>query len=355
MPTPISRRKKIRDVKFDTRVNASLWLDKFLVGQDENTEPKPKQTHINDVAKINTPEIYPHFFKRWKKSLVSIGAKFKNFKVEGRMIVGLGAESVLETSIALHRTYGVPFISGSALKGLAASYANKCLGDDWRKGGKAHGFVFGSQDSAGFITFHDALLIPETEKNLHADIMTVHHGDYYGDKKDKQGNLLPPADWDSPVPIPFLSATGNYLVAISIVKGETQEETEILESWIEFVWQILVNALQEEGIGAKTSSGYGRGTLSELPLSEEEKHAANANLLEAGVNQLITEIQSAQGSGKEAKDKLKVIATKHINKGNMPDEYKQKLAKAMCEKVEALQLDLRANDWFTRVQERNKT
>lgn len=356
MPTPSSRRKNLSGIGFDPKVNASLWLDKFLIGQDENAEPKPKQIHINSIAKINTAEIYPQFFERWKKSLVSIRAKFKSFKVDGRMIVGLGAESVLETSISLHRTYGVPFIAGSALKGLAASYAAKKLEDEnWQKGGRAHELVFGSQDSAGFITFHDALLIPDTQQPLHADIMTVHHGDYYGDNRDTQGNLPPPADWDSPVPIQFLSATGTYLVAISIVKGETQEETEILESWVEFVWRILGNALQEEGVGAKTSSGYGRGTLSELPLSEEEKHAANANLLEEGVNQLIAEIQSVQGSGKEAKDKLKAIANKHINKGNLPDDYKKKLVQAICEKVEALQIDLSASEWFTRVKARNKT
>jgi hypothetical protein len=136
-------------------------------------------------------------------------------------------------------------------------------------------------------------------------------------------------------------------VAISGVEGA--------EDWVNFVFVILEKALQEEGIGAKTSSGYGRATLSELPLSEEEKHAANANLLEESVNQLVAEIQGVQGSGKEAKDKLKAIATKHINKGNMSDDYKLKLAKAMCEKVEALQIDLSATEWFTRVKGRNQT
>jgi CRISPR-associated protein Cmr6 len=344
-----TRRTSLQSVVFQNTSNASLWLDKFMEGQNvegerHNNDEEPfKNQLISEMAKTTTPDIYKSFYARWKGSLNAVGTKFKNLKVEGRMIVGLGAESILETSISLHRTYGVPFIAGSALKGLAASYADKNLEDkNWRKeGGRAHEFVFGSQGLAGFVTFHDALLIPETQKPLHADIMTVHHSDYYGNKN------VAPADWDSPIPIPFLSATGNYLVAISGVEGA--------EDWVNFVFVILEKALQEEGIGAKTSSGYGRATLSELPLSEEEKHAANANLLEESVNQLVAEIQGVQGSGKEAKDKLKAIATKHINKGNMSDDYKLKLAKAMCEKVEALQIDLSATEWFTRVKGRNQT
>jgi len=39
------------------------------------------------------------------------------------LVVGLGAESVLETSLTLHRIYGYPIIPGSALKGLARTLA----------------------------------------------------------------------------------------------------------------------------------------------------------------------------------------------------------------------------------------
>ncbi len=267
-----TRRISLQTFTREADSNAGLWLDKFIKGQiaeDErhgNDEKSFKNQLIVEVTTVETPDIYGEFFDRWQESLIAVGAKFKNFKVEGRMVIGLGAESVAETSIALHRTYGVPFIAGSALKGLAASYADKKLEDEnWRKGGRAHDFVFGSPDSAGFITFHDALLIPETRNPLHADVMTVHHSDYYGDKTDGRDNRLPPADWDSPVPIPFLSATGTYLLAISSIEGA--------ENWIEFVFAILEKALQEEGIGAKTSSGYGRGFFEKSKEDEAEEQA----------------------------------------------------------------------------------
>ena len=44
-------------------------------------------------------------------------------RAASRVIVGLGAESVLETSIRLHRVYGFPILPGSALKGLTRAYA----------------------------------------------------------------------------------------------------------------------------------------------------------------------------------------------------------------------------------------
>jgi CRISPR-associated protein Cmr6 len=48
--------------------------------------------------------------------------------VQGRLIVGLGGDNVLETGLTLHHTYGVPLIPGNALKGLAAHYCDQVWG-----------------------------------------------------------------------------------------------------------------------------------------------------------------------------------------------------------------------------------
>ena len=173
------------------------------------------------------------------------------------MIIGLGDESVLETAITLHRTYGVPYIPGSALKGLAATYARQRLGEAWQKdseASEAYKIVFGNTDDTGYITFFDALYIPGTgfkQKALYPDVIAVHHQKYYQDSNN------PPADWDDPNPVPFLTATGSYLIALA--GSELQEQ----EAWIEKTFAILRHALAEMGIGAKTSSGYGRLELEE--------------------------------------------------------------------------------------------
>ena len=143
--------------------NASLWLDKFIREQkSEGQESSAKQDLVTQVSAIKIPAIYEKFYTSvWQPSLNK--AEKRYIQIAGRMIIGLGAESVLEASITLHRTYGVPYIPGSALKGLAASYAHRFMNDDWRKEskntniGKAHELLFGSQASAGYVIFHDAL------------------------------------------------------------------------------------------------------------------------------------------------------------------------------------------------------
>ena len=144
-------------------------------------------------------------------------------------------------AITLHRTYGVPYIPGSALKGLAANYArNRLDPEEWGTDTEAYRTMFGDTSSASYITFFDALYVPGSghqHKPLWPDVITVHHPDYY------QGNK-PPADWDSPTPVSFLSATGTFLNAIG---GEAP--------WVEKAFEILGYALSEEGIGAKRPVG----------------------------------------------------------------------------------------------------
>ncbi len=210
------------------------------------------------------PGDYSRYFQRWRDSIQRLEpcTQTAEATVQGRMAVGLGAESVLETSITLHRTYGVPFIPGSALKGLAAAAAHKHLEDKeaWRKAGKegkpgpAHRILFGDQESSGYVTFHDALWIPEGESlPLDLDVMTVHHPEYY------RGDDVPPADWDSPNPVAFVTAKGRYLLAVT---GPDKE-------WTKTAMKILTEALQNDGIGAKTAAGYGRMSVPRPPEPEK--------------------------------------------------------------------------------------
>lgn len=105
-------------------------LDKFIISPDGDTkvdslkrgkkEITAKARLVEEVAAIPVSKEYEQFYKRWEEGLKKLKAVKKPVPVQGRMAVGLGDESVLETSVTLHRTYGVPYIPGSALKGLKA-------------------------------------------------------------------------------------------------------------------------------------------------------------------------------------------------------------------------------------------
>lgn len=230
-------------------VNTGLWLDKYILDLTKS-DANNFSNFLRDVSLHSTSTAYGPFFKRWTEMLGEFKATARKATVKGRMIVGLGDESTLETSIALHHTYGVPYIPGSALKGLASSYAHQKLSENWQKESVAHNIIFGNTDTAGYITFFDALYVPDSGHRgqaLYPDIITVHHQDYYN-----TGKNTAPADWDSPTPVPFLSATGSYLIALAAPDLPTNNE------WVQSAFNILEAALKEMGIGAKTSSGYGR-------------------------------------------------------------------------------------------------
>jgi len=248
-----SRRDKIdaiaRNLPTRRVHHASLWLDRYLKTQSRDDEAA-KTEHNKSVAAIVVPGFYGAFYRRWRQTLSDMApqVQMREAVASGRIVVGLGAESVLETSITLHHTYGVPYIPGSALKGLAAAYAHQRLQDDgWRKGGEYHTIMFGTTERSGYVTFFDGLYVPGTgveKRPLHADVMAIHHKSYY------DGTGKPPADWDSPTIVPFLSATGRYLIAIGGPVG-----------WANKALELLGLALNEMGVGAKKSSGYGRMTL----------------------------------------------------------------------------------------------
>ena len=245
------RRNSLSSMPVGQAEHPGLWFDKYLFKQLTKGESVPtgqKTPHrrlVEECAHIREPDSYGAFFSRWKAALTSLGACTKEAQVQGRLAIGLGDESVVETAITLHHTYGVPYIPGSALKGLAASFAHQHLGDpSWRQGGEAYQVLFGATEDAGFVTFFDALYVPGSGHKgqaLYPDVITVHHPDYYqqGDKG--------PADWDNPNPVSFLSATGKYLIALS---GPSE--------WVDAAFRILELALAQVGVGAKTSSGYGR-------------------------------------------------------------------------------------------------
>lgn len=182
--------------------------------------------------------------------------KLKDIKVDWRLVVGLGGGSVYETSMTLHHIYGIPYIPGSAVKGVTRSWIiAEVFNNKEETALKDPNFIeiFGNQKQQGKVIFMDAF--PGKPPTIEPDVMNPHYGDYYSKNEDR-GEPIPPADYLNPVPIFFLTVKeasfSFYLLAknkyASIFDNKIGDFT-ILE------W--LKKALIEHGIGAKTAVGYG--------------------------------------------------------------------------------------------------
>jgi len=270
----------LKDSRTNHGQHAGLLLQRYLcenaTGDDGNPDEKRAilQAAINAATDHGVRKLYEQAFKCWKNAVQQHGpqtVKTTELATPGRLIVGLGSENVLETGITLHHTYGMPMIPGSALKGLAAHYCDQVSGADdvkfrklasrddeaYRKyllgeGEKPednyHRLLFGNTDDSGCIIFHDAWYVPDSSDNPFVlDVMTPHHPKWLD-------GSAPPTDFDSPKPVPFLSVTGRFHIALSW-RGPDSNESE---KWIDLAIALITHSLADWGVGGKTSSGYGR-------------------------------------------------------------------------------------------------
>ncbi len=86
---------------------------------------------------------------------------------------------------------------------------------------------------------------PEEDPKIGLDIMNPHYPKYYSDNEA-------PSDWQNPVPINFLTvenATFNFALALN----KKEKDRKLLDTAVNW----LKKAIQEHGVGAKTSVGYG--------------------------------------------------------------------------------------------------
>lgn len=238
----------------------------------------------------NNPSFLQLFAQRWRATLQSIDARTFTLSATEKWVVGLGAKYTREAGLRLHHTYGFPFIPGSALKGMARAYATlsraeallsiirgrspldtteprdlleildkgkgykgaaaphveAVLGDDTLQGVLR---IFGTQHNAGSVVFYDA--VPDGDVRVETDLLNTHQPEYY----KNAGVRTPPADYQSPVPNYFLAVSPgtNFIFGLGPRSGADVVSTDLDQA---AVW--LVEGLRELGIGAKTTSGYGR-------------------------------------------------------------------------------------------------
>jgi CRISPR-associated RAMP protein, Cmr6 family len=262
-------------------------------GKDKRDEDVKKIDYINKFKeKVQKPEPPP-------KVEGYATEKFR-LKTAYRLVIGAGYPSFIENGFLFHHVYGIPYIPGETLKGLARtvfilSVADAIKGkfdpskieevlseeaeeeiseeakgilhqipdriniilDNYTIENPVETFrkIFGSKERRGQVIFFDAYPVDfNPSEHFEADIMNPHYGEYYQSQSEKEA----PADWLSPNPIHFLALKGGIVFEFNLGLAplepmEDNEEKLLLAT----ARKLLEVGLKNFGVGNKKRKGYG--------------------------------------------------------------------------------------------------
>jgi CRISPR-associated protein Cmr6 len=291
--------------------HVGVWLDRCYVGEkdlDDKDKTRRKELYARAVKALSLEKpavvTYKAFFERWKRELSQPGRMQRGVlvEIEARTRVLLhpaSNASVTDGSVLLHHTYGVPYLPGSGLKGLARAWLRRTVdlqereerknrhGETWKEMRSdardqeilraLFGYIPRKEDGAearsqgAVVEFLDALWVParpntergharpDTERGqwspLALDVVNPHQSSYYTGGEA-------PSDTNEPVPTHRLSiAPGTrFLVIVECVPMQDGKGAPVDgKAWVDYVLEkALKPALENIGFGAWTSAGYGR-------------------------------------------------------------------------------------------------
>jgi CRISPR-associated protein Cmr6 len=217
-------------------------------------------------------------------------------KLKGRLLLNLSDSLIQNAGICLDRHTGLPYIPGSAVKGVArhAALARLDAGDwsirefmsvfgvseaDFKPQGDLSRFAEDVPKEEwlqkGGIDFLAAN--PITEPRIVVDISTVHHGEYYQSGKTAKLSVEKP----KPNSFPAVEAGAEYAFSV-VLNGMGTVDSALFSK----VRSVLVEAIAVHGIGAKTGAGYGwfedmtteveRRVQDEIERKRQKQQAADA-------------------------------------------------------------------------------
>lgn len=205
--------------------------------------------------------------QQFAEMLSQRGAQVVYAELGGRLIINLSDSLIQNAGICLDRHTGLPYIPGSAVKGVTRHVALDHLrkGDlsisdfvaifgsaesDFKKSGELSKFADSLEKGAvvrkGGIDFLAAYPFGR-EPQIAVDIVNVHRPDYYG-----SGNTADLAK-ERPRPNTFPTVDCGARFAFCAVKNAIGIDLELFKRVRDF----LVEAITIHGIGGKTGSGYG--------------------------------------------------------------------------------------------------
>ncbi|NDP59531.1 MAG: type III-B CRISPR module RAMP protein Cmr6 [Oxalobacteraceae bacterium] len=316
MSLPIYRMmKEEHPNRIDPEGNVGLWFTRFYSAFDA-TWKVGDEGKGNWIRTVEGPRgdraVLEAAANRSSMLGKALGAEVADFKTDWHFATGLGLSHPVENGFTWHHTLGLPYLPASGVKGLLRGWveawvehpdvaARDAVISRWF--GAAKG-TEGQVEGAGGLIFFDA--IPTQPVTLACDVMTPHMGKWYeqGGQIERESDFAEraPADWHSPVPVPFLvvkQASFRFMIAPRLC-GDKQGDAQAREDAKTAMAQ-LAEALEWLGAGAKTAAGYGR-------MCREGAEAAAA-LAEAGIVQASGVVwQDAKATWDKGKQALTVSA-----------------------------------------------
>jgi CRISPR-associated protein Cmr6 len=247
-----------------SNAHAGLWFERFFNGYDSEwtVAADAKQTWIKSVTgKQGDIEKLAAFASRQQALVSVLQGESRFYKTDWHCVTGMGNPHPVENGFSWHPTLAVPYLAGSAVKGLVRAWVEMNedgLSDEEKRNRLKDWFSTEDKkdvaEQAGNFIFFDA--IPSEPPLLICDIMTPHMGKWYeqGDTGSLNSDAIP-ADWHEPVPVPFLAVKKAQFI-FSIAARNPQNQAHIDE--LSKVFEALDNALTWLGAGAKTAAGYGQ-------------------------------------------------------------------------------------------------
>lgn len=233
--------------------NLGLAFDR-LVSKVDN--PGNKEHGIKDkVLEIfsgykasSHPELkksYTYAFNQWKNAIKTQNQTLSFDIVSlSKVIFGSGNASALEVGVHLNKPWGVPYISGSSIKGILASFLRKTgtLSLESLDYVNIFGGNYDGKKYSGSVVFNDAWLYPDCDSWFERDIINPHYQKYYSGERFPDG-------MESPIPVQTLTLSSGLSFFVSM-QGP--------DNLLKYLKDVLEQAFFEIGAGAKTAVGYGR-------------------------------------------------------------------------------------------------
>lgn len=258
--------------------NRGLWYNRFFNRYNDDDweipEDGKRQWVSENAQRTGSREVLEAQALRHLALITTLGGRGAVFKTDWHFATGLGLPHPVENGLTWHHTLGVPYLAGSGVKGLVKAWVevwDESLNNE-EKARRLNDW-FGTTEQAGCFRFFDAL--PVEPVTLAADVMTPHMDQWYeqggkiGEPCQEPHRRIP-ADWHSPVPVPFLVVKEAKLL-FGVAPRCPEFANELPQ-----VFAALKQALDWLGAGAKTAADYGRMVEDAARLTSLSEDAAKA-------------------------------------------------------------------------------